>query len=530
MNWYLNLKIKSKLIVAIGFLLALMLALTVVSMRSFSRIGRADQELYVIGVEVLSAGSDLVERFTTLPTTIRDLVMETDNDRMAAHRMTFENTKKQVGDYMTQIFGIAGDDPEKLKMVNDVKSEMDKYWIKAEECIRLCLTNRNAEAKAFMNAELLPRYQATRKTLGVVQDYMKHEAAKQLKANETTIKTVDRVLVVCTIAAILISLLIGNFIANMISNRLKNMAANIKLVSDGNLTVESKSLYNDEIGAIGGSLGDMVRQLRELISNVSNGVDGVASGSTQLSASAEEMTRTEEQIAQSAEHQRAGAERMATAMSELSTSIDEVGHSAANSLSQLEAALEATHQGNMAGTSTKSAMDDITQTTGRIAQAVSVIQEIANQTNLLSLNAAIEAAKAGEQGKGFAVVAEEVRKLAERSGSSAKEIAQYNIEAGNSVQRGAEMVATTVELLGKIKANLDQFAVQTRESVASTKEQSKAGSEVAKQVEESVTESAAVASATMQMTATTDQVAHTAMELADLASKLQIGIKRFKLA
>jgi methyl-accepting chemotaxis protein len=175
-------------------------------------------------------------------------------------------------------------------------------------------------------------------------------------------------------------------------------------------------------------------------------------------------------------------------------------------------------------------MDEITQTTGRIAAAIGVIQEIANQTNLLSLNAAIEAAKAGEQGKGFAVVAEEVRKLAERSATSAKEIAQYNIEARASVQRGGEMVGTTVELLEKIRVGLDQFAVQTRQSVQATREQAKTGTEVAKQVDASVRESSSIASATHEMAATTNEVSRTATDLADLASQLQTQVRRFRLA
>jgi methyl-accepting chemotaxis protein len=531
MNWFLNLKMKYKIMMCFAMMSALTVVVGSVGIVSIQAMQKADAVLYREGVQGLSVAGTLGESFQKLRAAMRDVIIETEQSTIRLYRGVYDDNKKVLDGAIREIEKVAAGDPRKETMVKDAGNAMHDYFVHSDKVIDFAAQNNKAQADIVLRS---PEFVGSAKRFGDALDgmigNMKREGDEIIAKNTATARNSTTTMIVLIVVIVVGSIFLGSFIAKMIVSSLNKLAVDIGRVENGDLTVQSVGETKDEMGAIADSLGNMVRELRQLISGVSQGIDSVASGSTQLSASAEEMSATTEQIAHSADTQRSGAERMAAAMTELSASIDEVSQGAQSSLSQLDAALDATQQGNSAGEATKNAMDGITQTTGRIAQAIGVIQEIANQTNLLSLNAAIEAAKAGEQGKGFAVVAEEVRKLAERSGTSAKEIAQHNIEARNSVQRGGEMVSTTVELLGKIRTSLDQFAIQTRESVASTQEQSSAGAEVAKQVEESVNESATVASATSQMSATTSEVARTATELAQLASQLQGQIRRFKLA
>ncbi len=119
--------------------------------------------------------------------------------------------------------------------------------------------------------------------------------------------------------------------------------------------------------------------------------------------------------------------------------------------------------------------------------------------------------------------------LAERSGASAKGIAEHIESARSAVAQGTTTVTTTVELLKQIRSSLDQFAAQTRQVTVATLEQSRAGSEVARRVEQNVQEATMTASATAQMSATTHEIARTVSDLAHVAEKLQALAQRFKL-
>ena len=311
-----------------------------------------------------------------------------------------------------------------------------------------------------------------------------------------------------------------------ITRPLQALAEGLK---QSDLTHQLRAEARDEIGQAAAAFNAYNARLRGVFQNLTGSSGSVASGATQLSASSEEMATTSSSLAETAEAQRIAFERVAAAVTELSASIEQVSGNIRRSQKESEAAVEAVNQGTRAGGESARAMDDIRAATTRMVSAVRLIQDIARQTNLLSLNAAIEAAKAGTMGKGFAVVAEEVRKLAERSGAAAREIGQLIEQSNASVDQGAQMVDATVAALDTIDINIQGLAAMILEVGAAADEQARTSNEVAQQVDENLSRVASTASATGQMARTVAEVAHTAAELARVAEDQNHLVGQFKV-
>jgi methyl-accepting chemotaxis protein len=305
---------------------------------------------------------------------------------------------------------------------------------------------------------------------------------------------------------------------------LAELREQLRLFAEGDLRMELATRAGDHDSLLA-SLALVQSRLKSMINRLRFDAQLVSESTGSFLSKTREVQTTTRALAENAEEQRATVERAAAAVMELSASIQEVTCNVRISQQRADQALASTEDGDRSGKAAMEAMGHVEDSSARVIQAVKVIQEIARQTNLLSLNAAIEAAKAGSMGKGFAVVAEEVRKLAERSAQSAREIAKLTEGNDQAVASGRATVQEAVAALASIREHIGDLASMSMEIGAAAEEQAKASQEVARQMDMGSAQAGRNAAATAQLSATVEasavdsgQLSRTLQGLLDLTA------------
>jgi methyl-accepting chemotaxis protein len=294
---------------------------------------------------------------------------------------------------------------------------------------------------------------------------------------------------------------VGNVLAamqRMIASTKAKVEAAVR-ISGGDLTVAVTPASDRD--ALGAALKGMVAKLSQVIGEVRSGANALSSAATQVSS-------TSQTLSQGTSEQAASVEETTSSLEQMTASI---GKNADNSRQLEQSAVKAARDGEESG----KAVTDTVAAMKAIAERISIVEEIAYQTNLLALNAAIEAARAGEHGKGFAVVATEVRKLAERSQTAAKEIGGL---AGSSVK----VAERSGQLLTELVPSIRQSADTVQEVAAATAEQASGVSQINRAL-------TGVDQVTQRNASAAEELASTAEEMASQAESLEQLVAFFRV-
>ena len=346
---------------------------------------------------------------------------------------------------------------------------------------------------------------------------------------------------------IILTLVLATYwlLRSMVLKPLAQMASITKDIAqgEGDLTKRVPTEGKDEIAQFAGYFNQFIDKLQKMVGKVAHVTDKVASAAVELSATAEEISRGTDTLT-------SRASQTAAAVEEMNATVSQVAQNSSKAATLAQETVQTAKDGGSVVSDTISGMQQLSEavsnsatiiaelgkSSDQIGEIVRVIEDIADQTNLLALNAAIEAARAGEQGRGFAVVADEVRKLAERTTKATKEIGdmirqiQHDTRgAVDSMQQGTQKVSGGVELVNKtgealtrIVQMVSESADMIRQIAVASEEQSVATQQIANDIEN-------VAKVTKESSSGANESAKASHDLSQLAVELQSIVGSFKV-
>ncbi|MDD4599463.1 hypothetical protein SDC9_03900 [bioreactor metagenome] len=571
MNFFNNMKVSLKLGV---LLLVAFLSLGAVGWIGYYDLQATNDSLNLMYRERFVPNDQITGGFAevnAINSYVLELMLTTDMKKNQDLRNKLDNSAKKIDQILIEVEKLPVD-AKTADLLVKIKESQEKYRVARNEVISLSVQNKNSEAYALYSSNLEPLAVAYITSMKELSDYYT-ERAKKMDIDTTVEANKDtQIMIGILVAAFLVLGVMGLFITRMITKPLQFMVSACEELAAGDFRDKPRQmLRKDEIGQLSDAMVSMRGSLRTILKQVNESAEQVAASSEELTASAEQSAQAVTQVAGSINDVAQGAEKQLKAVDETSAVVEQMSagiqQAAASSNQVAEHSAQAAgkaKEGNASVEKAVSQMVHIEETVNNsaqivanlgerskeIGQIVDTISGIAGQTNLLALNAAIEAARAGEQGRGFAVVADEVRKLAEQSQEAAKQIATLISEiqgdtdkavvamdeGTREVKVGTEVVTTAGKAFEEIATLVTNVSEQVKEISAAMQQMAGGSQQIVESVQTinnlsktAVGEAQTVSAATEEQSASMEEIASSSQSLAKLAQDLQAAVSHFRV-
>jgi methyl-accepting chemotaxis protein len=529
MRAFLNLRLRTKLMLGFTIVLALTTFLGVFSLSKLAGVRATTVDMaenWLVSIRTLGEMRNEMANMRRFQLCIA--LSKNDEEKSVSVRsleMAGEEFKKYEALYLPTIAS-----PEERKLYETIVAASDKFSKSEAEQERLLQQGKQTAADYTMTTQK----DLYDKLSSSIEEDMKLNVSGAGDAEKLSTEIYSSArwwIIGVLLGAVIIGLGLAMFLASLISGPIQEVSEVAQRIADGDLTGKEVAVRSeDEIGNLAASMNKMQSSLIKMITSVAENAQQVANASEEFSAVSQQITTNSEEttaqanvVSSATDQVNRNLQTVATGAEEMSSTIADIAKNATESAHVASEAVKTAE-------STNATISKLGISSAEIGQVIKVITSIAQQTNLLALNATIEAARAGEAGKGFAVVANEVKELAKQTAKATQDISQ-KIAAIQSDTKGAvDAIATIGAVINQISDISSTIATAVEEQSATTNEMTRNVSEAAKGSSEITLNIAGVSQAAQGTSSSAHESMKAAQSLAQMSTQLRGLVEQFKVS
>ncbi len=475
---------------------------------------------------------------------VLSLLLEQDPTKRTAHYEQFQQRVGELRAALKQYEQYVAGDPKDQKMLQESTQATEAFVAMAERVMSEARAGHEDKAKQTLDSELRPLVDRVSDTLSTHARYNYAEAKADADDVSNSFESSKHILMVACALAALVSVALGVMTLRSIAPPLASMRDSFKHIGQHlDLTLRAPVHGKDEIAQTAAAFNTLLSAMQASLKELTDHAQTVATSANKMSSSAQEVSVAASRQSESSSSIAATMEQMTVSISHVADRAGETDalSSESGAMAQaggqvIHAAVEGINAISSTVTEASQHISILAENSAQVSAVVGLIQDMADQTNLLALNAAIEAARAGEQGRGFAVVADEVRKLAERTTKATQEIREVIAGMQNSahatvnnmehvvaqVETGVSLAQQASQSIQNIGQSAERTVLMVGDISKAIREQGVASTNIARQVE-------SIAQMSEENCAIAQSIAHAAQEMAQVSHTMQDTVRKFKV-